>query len=85
MMHSLFEKADKIMQAREHDYGDASDMLDSIAHMWTVVLGRGALSRTDVALCMACLKLCRIIYDKEHTDSYVDMLNYIRMAHDVSK
>ena len=64
---------------REKDYGDAVDCHREIAAMWSVILKR-PVTDTEVALCMAALKIVRATHSPEKADHYADGAAYMAIA-----
>lgn len=67
---------------RAKDYGDAYEMHDRIAKGWAEILGVN-VSPHEVALCMAWLKISRLVENPGHTDSYVDLVAYGALAGEI--
>jgi len=61
---------------RADDYGSLEDNFGRIAGMWSILLGRPEISKTDVALCMAAVKMCRLYNSPDHIDSWIDLAGY---------
>lgn len=64
---------------REKNYGTPQQNHERIAAMWSVILGV-SVAPHEVALCMAALKIARLIETPEHADSYVDGAAYLGIA-----
>lgn len=64
-----------LLNDRGSDYGDAIDNFERIAIIWTAVLGI-PVTRAQVALCMAGVKMARLVETPEHDDSWLDMSGY---------
>lgn len=69
---------------RARDYGDAYDMHKRIASGWSQVLGIDVKAH-EVALCMAWLKISRLVESPGHADSYVDAVAYVALAAEIQK
>jgi hypothetical protein len=69
---------------RARDYGDAFEMHARIARGWTEILGIDVKAH-EVALCMAWLKLSRLVESPGHMDSYVDAAAYMALAAEIQK
>ena len=67
---------------RAKDYGDAFEMHRRIASGWTEILGVD-VSPHEVALCMAWLKIARLVETPGHEDSYVDLVAYGSLAGEI--
>lgn len=76
--------ADLIDGDRARDYGDASEMHRRIAVGWTEILGVEVKAQ-EVALCMAWLKISRIVESPSHADSYIDAVAYMALAAEIEK
>jgi len=64
---------------RNDSYGDPLPNHERIAAIWSVILGM-EITATQAALCMAGMKLARLAYDPNHTDSYIDGAAYLAIA-----
>jgi len=64
---------------REKDYGHPKINHGRIADLWSVVLER-KIEPHEVALCMALVKISRLVQTPDHEDSYVDGAAYIAIA-----
>ena len=64
---------------REKDYGHPKINHGRIADLWSVVLER-KIEPYEVALCMALVKVSRLVQTLDHEDSYVDAAAYIAIA-----
>ena len=69
---------------RARDYGDAYEMHKRIAAGWSQVLGVDVKAH-EVALCMAWLKISRLVETPSHADSYVDAVAYMALAAEIEK
>ena len=68
---------------RERDYGTPQENFKRIADGWAVIL-QADVSDEQVALCMAWLKLARLV-NGPHPDSYVDAAAYMALAGELSE
>ena len=68
---------------RERDYGTPAENFGRIASGWSVILDQD-VSAEQVALCMAWLKLARLV-NGPHEDSYVDAAAYMALAGELSE
>ena len=68
---------------RERDYGTPAENFGRIADGWSVILGN-EVSAEQVALCMAWLKIARLV-NGPHEDSYVDAAAYMALAAELSE
>ena len=67
---------------RAKDYGDAYEMHRRIAAGWAEILGVEVKAH-EVALCMAWLKIARLVESPGHEDSYVDLVAYGSLAGEI--
>jgi|TARA_R110000851_G_scaffold75044_1_gene165526 hypothetical protein len=65
---------------RAQDYGTARENFERIATMWTVILKSEQITPAQVAMCMAALKLCRLVNTPDHADSWIDTAGYIALG-----
>ena len=63
---------------RARDYGSPKENFKRIADGWAVIL-QADVSAEQVALCMAWLKIARLV-NGPHEDSYVDAAAYMALA-----
>ena len=68
---------------RERDYGTPAENFKRIADGWAVIL-QADVSAEQVALCMAWLKIARLV-NGPHEDSYVDAAAYMALAAELSE
>lgn len=64
---------------REKDYGHPKINHGRIADLWSVIFGH-EVTPHQVALCMALVKVSRLVQTPDHADSYVDGAAYIAIA-----
>lgn len=74
--------ADLMDGERAKDYGDAHEMHRRIASGWSEILGV-KVEPHEVALCMAWLKIARLVESPGHEDSYVDLVAYGALAGEI--
>lgn len=67
---------------RARDYGDAYEMHSRIAKGWSLILGVDVKPH-EAALCMAWVKVSRLVVTPSHTDSYVDLAAYAALAGEI--
>jgi len=82
--HVLKTAGDLIDGDRARDYGDAFEMHGRIASGWSQILGVDVKAH-EVALCMAWLKISRIVESPSHADSYIDAVAYMALAAEIEK
>ena len=75
--------ADLVNNDRARDYGTPQENMGRIAAGWSVILSQD-LSAEKVALCMAWLKLARLV-NGPHEDSYIDAAAYMALAGELSE
>ena len=75
--------AELINGDRELDYGTPEENFGRIAAGWSVILEKD-VSAEQVALCMAWLKIARLV-NGPHGDSYVDAAAYMALAGELSE
>jgi hypothetical protein len=68
---------------RDKDYGDPRTNHTRIAALWSVVLGV-EVTPVQVALCMAQVKVARLIVSPGHLDSNVDGAAYLAIAGEIA-
>lgn len=74
----LADAAALICGDRQAQYGAPQDNFARIAAGWSVILGK-PVTPDQVALCMAWLKIARLVNGPHH-DSYVDGAAYLALA-----
>lgn len=74
--------SDLINGQRAKDYGDAFEMHRRIGVGWSEILGVN-VTAAQVALCMAWLKISRLIETPDHLDSFVDLVAYGALAGEI--
>lgn len=81
----ILEAADHLINGdRAADYGDALTMHRRIAAGWSEIL-EVSVTPDKVALCMAWLKISRLVNSPGHRDSYVDLVAYGALAGEMNK
>jgi hypothetical protein len=80
----LKSAGDLIDGDRARDYGDAYEMHQRIAAGWSQILCCEVKAH-EVALCMAWLKIARLVETPGHSDSYVDGVAYMALAAEIEK
>lgn len=86
------KKRDEILDAahqlvngdRAKDYGDALEMHQRIAAGWSQILGVEVKAH-QAALCMAWVKISRLVVTEDHADSYVDLAAYAALAGEIQQ
>lgn len=64
---------------RASDYGDPSVNFQRIADLWAPILGQD-VTPIQVALCLAQLKVARLIQSPAHEDSWIDAAGYVALG-----
>lgn len=82
---SVLDEAKRLIHgSRQADYGSPRDSFKTIADMWSPILGVD-VSAEQVVLCMATLKIARMVTGGGyHRDSVVDLAGYagvLEMVH----
>lgn len=67
---------------RAKTYGDALELHRRIAAGWSEILGV-KVEPHEVTLCMAWLKIARLVETPDHDDSYVDLVAYGSLAGEI--
>lgn len=81
---SVLESAGLLVNgAREQSYGHPRDSFTRIARLWSVIIGKD-IDCTDVALMLALLKVSRLVNDRGHIDSWVDLCGYASLGGELS-
>lgn len=69
---------------RAKQYAPPKKNFRRIAAIWSEILGT-AITPAQVALCMAGVKITRLIENEEHIDSWVDLAGYAACGGEVSE
>lgn len=78
-MEEVFKEADQLINGdRQQSYGNVTQNFNSIAQIWSAIL-KITVSESDVALCMAGLKIARES-SKHKKDNLVDACGYLALA-----
>jgi hypothetical protein len=78
----LLENVTIALSDRGSAYGDASENFQRIADMWGIIL-RENVTVKEVALCMAAVKMARLMETPDHADSWVDLAGYAALGVEV--
>ena len=78
----LNSASDLINGQRAKDYGDALEMHRRIAAGWSEIVGVN-VTPAQAALCMAWLKIARLVETPDHFDSFVDLVAYGALAGEI--
>ncbi len=83
--NKIIEKSKTLInEDRAKDYGDAYEMHRRIAAGWSEIL-RVNIEPHQAALCMAWLKISRLVQTPDHYDSYVDLVAYGALAGEIQQ
>lgn len=80
----LIDASNLIAGQRAEDYGSVDRNFANIAAMWSVLLEKD-ITAAEVALCMAAVKMCRLINTPSHEDSWIDLAGYAAIGGEVSE
>jgi hypothetical protein len=81
----ILERAGKLVsQDRQRVYGPAEDNFNRIAKGWSVLLGVD-VTPAQVGLCMAWLKMCRLVHTPQDLEGYVDGSGYMAISGELAK
>lgn len=69
---------------RAKDYGDAGENFQRIADLWSVIIG-SRIEPEQVALCMAQVKIARLITSPTHQDSWIDLAGYAALGGEITE
>lgn len=83
-VEALRQAATIVAGERDNTYGGPEDNFKRIAQLWSVILQR-EVSLTEVASCMAAVKLARLVNSPNHLDSWVDLAGYAACGYEVSQ
>jgi hypothetical protein len=80
----ILDEANRLTHGdRDKNYGTPRVNHDRIAALWSVVLGT-EVSAAQVALCMAQVKIARLIESPEHLDSFIDAAAYMAISGEIA-
>ena len=71
----LLTDAMNAVSERGSSYGTVEENFGRIAALWSVLLEKDVTS-AQVALCLAALKMARLMTTEDHRDSWVDLAGY---------
>jgi hypothetical protein len=76
---SICAEADRLVATdRQAVYGHPFDDFTKTGRLWAVVLGLPEVTPEQVALCMAMVKVSRLLNSPDHRDSHVDLCGYAK-------
>ena len=80
----ILEEAHRLTHGeRDKNYGTPFENHLRIAKMWSVILEK-EITPSQVALCMAAVKIARLIESPDHLDSFVDGCAYLAISGELS-
>ena len=68
-----------VVKDRNKAYGEPKENHERIARLWSVILER-EVKPHEAALCMAAVKIARLIETPDHRDSWVDGCGYFAIG-----
>lgn len=68
---------------RDKNYGTPLVNHQRIAAIWSVILGK-EITPSQVALCMAGVKIARLVETPDHLDSFIDGAAYLAIAGEIA-
>lgn len=77
--HEFLDEAKNALFDRGRAYGHPAVNHQRIASLWSTYL-EYPVKAEDVAICMALVKIARLIETKNHADSYLDLVAYSAIA-----
>jgi hypothetical protein len=75
----ILKKCAKVYESRAQQYGDAKKLHSIMGNLISVQLGVDCTA-TDAALIMVQLKLARIAAGNINEDTFIDAINYMKIA-----
>ena len=83
----ILDSCKTILRQRGEQYGDAGELYQRTAELWTAFLG-SQINDKDVCIMMSLMKLARLDQTTDpdvRRDTYRDMINYIALAESLDK
>jgi len=81
----ILEDASRLVSGdRESAYGAPAENFERVAAGWRVIL-KTDVTPSQVALCLAWLKIARLVNTPTHEDSFVDMAGYAALAGELAE
>tara|TARA_R100000700_G_C3164135_1_gene139540 strand:+ start:112 stop:378 length:267 start_codon:yes stop_codon:yes gene_type:complete len=81
---NILEQAKELVKGdRQKEYGDKLINHENIAALWSVFL-RKEISPHDVAMCMALVKVARLMHAHKK-DNYIDLAAYAAVAAEIDE
>jgi hypothetical protein len=80
----ILDEANRLTHGdRDKNYGTPYINHKRIAEIWTVILGI-EVTPSQVALCMAGVKIARLVETPNHLDSFVDLAAYAAISGEIA-
>jgi hypothetical protein len=80
----ILDEANRLTHGdRDKNYGTPYVNHKRIADIWTVILGI-EITPSQVALCMAGVKIARLVESPDHLDSFVDLAAYAAISGEIA-
>ena len=80
----ILDEANRLTHGdRDKNYGTPYINHKRIAEIWTVILGI-EVTPSQVALCMAGVKIARLVETPDHLDSFVDLAAYASISGEIA-
>ncbi|UJQ86577.1 hypothetical protein SEA_PENGUINLOVER67_55 [Mycobacterium phage PenguinLover67] len=80
----LEEARRAISGERQRDYGPPTASFERIGKMWAAILGLDEVTAEQYAMCMAAVKIGRLIESPNHRDSWMDLAGYAALGAEVA-
>lgn len=79
---TICQEADRLVSSdRQSVYGHPFNDFTKTGRLWAVVLGLPEVTPEQVALCLAMVKVSRLLNSPDHRDSLVDLCGYAKTYH----
>lgn len=79
----ILDEANRLTHGdRNKNYGDPKKNHERIAGLWSIYLGF-EVTAAQVAICLALIKIARLIETPDHLDSFVDLAAYAGIAGEI--
>ena len=79
----LLRELSKTLKQRGENYGTMRENHQRIADIWSVVL-QSPITPEQVALCMAGVKMARLVQSPDHEDSWLDLAGYAAVGAEIA-
>lgn len=81
--HILSKAAQLTLGDRQQAYGSPKDNHQRIADLWSTYL-KTPITAQDAAICMALVKVARLMQTPDHLDSFIDLAAYAAIAGEIA-